>query len=451
MWPIFESLVDLSRERALAPGLAESWDAAPDGLTYTFRLRRGVRFHDGTPFTAVAAKLNLERNFLPTSPHYTASPPNVRQKVLAGLIRDISIVDPHTLTLRLRTPQVQLLFLIPMVSPQALARFGSDIARYPVGTGPFVFAKQNKDEVVLLANRDHWGGRPKLDRLVFRVIGDAERTMDEFLAGRLDFIPEVEPVYLERVVADAGVRVVRVPTLSTYYLGFRTDVAPLANLRVRQGITRALNTERAVLFVSRGLAVPAFGPIPPGGEAYDPDLKTMAPYDPDAARRLLRDGGWTPGTSLSLAFNAGWGFMSELAHAIKSDLAKVDGGGHLAPQASWTEVVTTARQGPSELFLYGWLTLLRDAEVWLSPLFQSDAIDNLTRYRNPAVDALLQQARGLADHTARLDLYRRAPRPLPPEAPIGVPPPPGPRPAGRGRATRAGTEDRGPAHSRPPR
>src|SRR5205814_10524893 len=123
--------------------------------------------------------------------------------------------------------------------------------------------------------------------------------------------------------------------------------------------------------------------IPPGGEAYDPDLKTMAPYDPDAARRLLRDGGWTPGTSLSLAFNAGWGFMSELAHAIKSDLAKVDVVVHLAPQASWTEVVTTARQGPSELFLYGWLTLLSDAEVWLSPLFQSDAIDNLTRYRNP--------------------------------------------------------------------
>jgi peptide/nickel transport system substrate-binding protein len=418
MWPIFESLVNLSKDRTITPGLAESWDVSADALTYTFRLRRGVRFHDGTPFTAAAAKLNLERNFLPGSAHYSATPPNVREKVLAGLIREIVAVDAHTLTLRLRTPQVQLLFLIPIVSPHALARFGSDIARHPIGTGPFVFTRQNKDEVVLSANTNYWGGRPKLDRLVFRVISDAERTMDEFLAGRLDFIPEVEPVYLERVVADPGARVARVPTLSTYYLGFRTDLAPLTNVRVRQGIARALNTQRSVLFVARGLAVPAFGPIPPGAEAHDPDLKTLTSYDPEAARRLLREGGWKPETSLSLAFNGGWGFMAELAHAIKSDLAKVDVSVQLAPQASWTEVVSAARQGSAELFLYGWLTLLSDAEVWLTPLFQSHAVDNLTRYRNPAVDALLQQARGLADRGAREDLYQRAQRLIVQDAPM---------------------------------
>src|SRR5215475_2482721 len=215
MWPIFEPLVDLSRDsRTLVPALAESWDVSPDGLTYTFHLRRGVRFHDGAAFTAASAKLSIERSFLPGSPYYSASPPNVREKVLAGLIREISVAGEHTLVVRLRTFQVQLLFLVPMISPDALARFRGSLGRHPVGTGPFIFSKQTTEEVVLVANAKHWGGRPKLDGLTFRVISDAERTMDEFLAGRLDFIPEVEPVYLERVLADPGVRVVRVPTLS---------------------------------------------------------------------------------------------------------------------------------------------------------------------------------------------------------------------------------------------
>src|SRR5439155_3701055 len=119
MWPIFESLVDLSKDsRTIVPGLAESWDASADGLTYTFRLRKGVRFHDGTVFTAASAKLNLERNFVPGTSYYTAAPPNVREKVLAGLIRDISVVDERTLIVRLRTMQVQLRFLVPMITPQ---------------------------------------------------------------------------------------------------------------------------------------------------------------------------------------------------------------------------------------------------------------------------------------------------------------------------------------------
>jgi peptide/nickel transport system substrate-binding protein len=418
MWPLFESLVDLSKDRTITPGLAESWDIASDGLTYTFRLRKGVRFHDGTPFNATAAKLNLERNFLPGSAHYTSKPPNVREKLLTGAIRDIAMLDAHTIVIRFRRPQPQLLFLIPMVSPRSLERFASHLSRPPIGTGPFKFMKQTKDEVVLAANANYWGGRPKLDRLIFRVISDAEHTMEEFLAGRLDFIPEVEPVYLERLMADVRVRVRRVPTLSTYYLGFRTDLPPVNNVLVRQAIARGLNVKRMVLFVSRGLAVPAFGPIPPGGEAYDPNLETLLPYDPETARRLLREGGWTPRVSLTLAFNRGWGFMSELANAIQADLAKIDVSVQLAPKASWADLVAAARQGTAELFLYGWLTLLGDAEVWLSPLFESDAVDNLTRYRSAALDALLQQTRGPIDPTVRLDFYRRAQRLIVQEAPM---------------------------------
>jgi peptide/nickel transport system substrate-binding protein len=117
-------------------------------------------------------------------------------------------------------------------------------------------------------------------------------------------------------------------------------------------------------------------------------------------------------------YNSGWGFMSELAHAIKNDLARVDVAVQLRPQQSWNDVVSHARDGTADLFLYGWLTILSDAEVWLSPLYQSHAVDNLTRYRNPQVDALLEQARVLPDARARQDLYRRAQRLIVQDAPM---------------------------------
>ena len=108
----------------------------------------------------------------------------------------------------------------------------------------------------------------------------------------------------------------------------------------------------------------------------------------------------------------------ELAHAIKNDLAKVDVVVQLKPQHSWKDVVHNARDGTADLFLYGWLTILSDAEVWLAPLYQSQAVDNLTRYRNPQVDALLEQVRGLADARARQELYRRAQRLIVQDAPM---------------------------------
>src|SRR5436190_341491 len=96
MWAIYEPLVNLSKDlRAPVPGLAESWEVGPDGLTYTFHLRKGVTFHDGSRFNAAVAQLNLERNFLPDSRFYTATPPNVREKILTGLIREIVVKDEH--------------------------------------------------------------------------------------------------------------------------------------------------------------------------------------------------------------------------------------------------------------------------------------------------------------------------------------------------------------------
>jgi peptide/nickel transport system substrate-binding protein len=417
MWPLYEPLVNLSGDlKAVTPGLAESWDVGADGLTYTFHLRKGVKFHDGTPFNAAAAKINLERNFLPGSAHYTAVPPNVRERQLGGLIKDVAVLNEHTLTIVLKSPKVHLLFLAPMVSPGALDRYGARLGESPVGTGPFRFVRATADEIRLAAFADYWGGRPKLDEISFRIISRSDRTMDEFLAGRIDFLPEVEPVYLERL-RTPRTTLVRIPTLSIYYLGFRVDRPPLDDVRVRQALARAIDVERMVLFNSRGMAVPAYGPIPPGGDAYDAGLKRSR-YSPEGARRQLAEIGHAAGLKLSLVVNADWGFLAELAQAVKVDLAKVGVAVELVPKSGWKDLVAAVRQGTGDLFIYNWFSIFTDPEIFLAPNYESGSADNLTRYGNPVFDALLQQARVTGDPAARLELYRRAQRILVEDSPI---------------------------------
>lgn len=418
MWPIYEPLINLSKDlRVIEPGLAESWEVTPDGLRYTFRLRKGVTFHDGTPLTAASVKINLERNFLPGSRFYTATPPNVRERMLAGIISSITVEDDSTLTVALKARRPHLLFFAPIVSPDALAKYGTKVGEHPTGTGPFKFMRWTGDEIRLTPNPGYWSGRPKIDQLSFRIIPQSERTTQEFLAGHIDFLPEVEPVHMERIVANPHTKLIRVPTLSLFYLGLRMDRKPLSDLRTRQALTRSIDVDRAVLFTSRGTGAPAHSPLPAGVDGYDPGLKRPT-VEPEAARRLLAEAGYPRGIRLSLAFNAGWGFFAELAHAIKADLAKVGIIVDLMPLPGYRELVTDVREGKADLFIYNWFIPSTDAAAWLVPLFQTHSVDNLTRYGNPVVDRMLAQARTTVDDGARLDLYRKAQRVIVEDVPM---------------------------------
>ncbi len=418
MWAIYEPLVNLSKDlRETIPGLAESWEVSPDGLSYTFHLRRGVRFHDGTPFNAEAAKVNLERNFVPGSPFYTPTPPNVREKLLGGLISEISVKDAHTLAITLKTRKVHLLFFAPIVSPAALTKYGEKLGEHPVGTGPFRLKRWTVDEVRLAANPDYWGGPPTLAELSFRIIRNSERMTEEFLAGQVDFLPEVEPIYIERITTAPSAKLIRVPTLSLYYLGLRNDRRPFSDLRIRRAVTSAIDVDRAILFTSRGMGVPAYGPLPPGVDGHEPSAR-RAPYRADLGRRPLSEAGYPDGLRASLVFNAGWGFFTELAQAIKTDLAKIGIVVDLEPQPGYKELVAAVRQGRGDLFMYSWFIPSTDPDAWLGPLFRSGSVDNLTRYSNRQLDALLEEARTVVETPRRLELYRAAQRLLVDDAPM---------------------------------
>ena len=418
MWAIYEPLINLSKDsRTIVPALAESWDVSADGLTYVFKLRRGVKFHDGSRFTAPVAKLNLERNFLKDSPWYTTTPANVREEMLVGLIRTVSVLDEHTLVIVLKNPKVHLLTLVGMVSADALAKRGGVIGDSPVGTGPFKLARRSGDEIRLGAHRDYWDGRPTLDEISFRIIPAFDRAMEELLAGRLHFVPEVEPLFLERIVVNPAIKLLRIPSLSTYYLGFRVDRKPFHDVRMRRAITAGLDVDRAILFSSRGMAIPAYGPVPPGVDAYEADTRA-ARHNPDLARRLLRDVAPPGALRLSLLFNGGLGLFAELAQAIKADLGKVGITVDLVPLPGWSELVAAVRGGQGDLFVYGRVSLFTDAEPFLVGLFQTNAVENLVRYSNPRIDTLLEQTRAPIDAEARIDLYRKAQRLIIDDAPM---------------------------------
>jgi peptide/nickel transport system substrate-binding protein len=416
MWPIYEPLVDLSKDRGVVPHLAESWSVSPDGLTYTFRLRSGVTLHDGTPFDAEAAKVNLERNYVPGSRFYSSSPPNVREKIIAGLIKDVTATNDRTLTVVLKNRKVHLLFLVPMVSPAALGKGSDAVGRHPVGTGPFTFQRWTAGEIQLAANRTYWAGPPRLDHLTFKIIPDWELTMQEFKAGRLDFLREIEPVHFERVVAQPSAKILRIPTLSIYYLGFRVDRRPFSDVRIRRAFAKALNTERTILFISRGMGIPAYGPLPPGVEAYDAGLKRPQ-HDPAGAITLLQEVGLTD-LRVALHYNADWGFLSELSEAIKADLGKVGVTLDLVPVSGYRQFLDGVRKGEADLFLYNWFSHFTDPEIFLAPLFQTRSVDNLTHYSNPKVDALLEEARAPLPAEARVQLYRQAQQIVVEDAPM---------------------------------
>ena len=407
MWAIYEPLVNLSADsRRIVPGLAESWEVSPDGLSYTFRLRRGVRFHDGATFDAQAAKVSLERNFVKTSPFYTADSPNVREEVLTEVIQGIVVRDAFTLGITLKSRRPYLLALAPVVSPLALEKHGVRVADHPAGTGPFKFERSSPDEIRLAANRDYWDGRPKIDVLAFRIIPQAEKRMQEFLDGRVDIVSIVEPVYLERIMGSPIAKQIRVPVLHTFYLGAYLDRKPFSDVRVRRALIQAIDRDRAVPRLSRLTADPAHGPLPPGVEAYNPKLPRVG-FDPGAAAKALTAAGITPDVRVSLLYNKGWGFMASLAQAIQHYLGKVGLTVDLVAMSSWPELVAAVRRGQGDLFIYGRQSIFTDPVIFLGALFQTGAADNLTRYSNPKVDTLLKQAASLANPANQLAVYRK--------------------------------------------
>ena len=420
-WLMSDALLNVSKDgKRLEPGLAESWTLSPDGLQAVMRIRPGVTFHDGTALDARAVKDSLERQFRPGHPLYSADPKNAKEQLLRDLIDSIEVQDGLTLGLKMKYSGLHYLSQVEVASPSALAKLGKEFGRAPAYTGPFKLESLSKEQIVLSANDKYWAGRPKIDRVVFRFIPESKATVEALVKGDVDFVPVLgDPIYYDRIRQSSGVKLLSVPGLNIFYLGFYTERPPLDSPVLRRAVTQAVNVQRAAQFLGRGAAVAAKGPLPPEMKNYDPAV-SQPRYDPQAAKEQLGKAAHGAGLTLRLVHNSALTFVAEMAGAIQNDLGRVGIKVELIGKPSYPELVRAVRAREGDMFLYSWHVRAPQPERILVPLFHSRSIDtsNLTHYRSQSLDRMLDEALRLPEGPAETRLYSQIQKLIVDEAPM---------------------------------
>src|SRR5881296_380094 len=299
---IYEPLVTLDVKLGIKPGLAESWQQ-PDAKTVVFKLRRGVKFHDGTDFNAEAARFNFNR--------MKTEPKSVRKGEVAN-IESVDVVDPHTIRINLKKPDAALLATLTdragmMISPKVVQERGVELGRNAkgAGTGPFEFVEWVKDDHLLIKrNEGYWNkqGGPYLDRVRYRPIPDDTVKLQSLQTGEIDVMDYVQPRDVAAVKADRNVVVVDVPSLADFAYQLNHTRPPFATKALRQAVAYALDLDQIVKGVWLNVGVPANGPIPPTSWAYD---RSIAPIKRDLARAKakLAEGGRPGGFEFTMTTN----------------------------------------------------------------------------------------------------------------------------------------------------
>ncbi|KRA64972.1 ABC transporter substrate-binding protein [Caulobacter sp. Root655] len=291
---IFEGLVRLDAAGAVKPLLATYWEIASDGLTYTFHLRGGVRFQDGTPFDAGIVKFSLERALAPGST-------NVQKQALS-VISQVEVVDPRTVRLHLARADSNLIYVLAwgdavMVSPKS----ASSLATAPVGTGPFRFSGWRRgDAVTLVRNDAYWGKPARLRQVVFKFIADPAAAFAAIRGHDVDaFADYPAPENLAQLRKDPTLKVISASSEGEVILAINNRNGPLADVRVRQAIQHALDRRAIIDGAMYGYGTPIGSHFPPQNAAYV-DLTGLYPHDVARAKALLAQAGYPNGFSLTM-------------------------------------------------------------------------------------------------------------------------------------------------------
>jgi len=399
------------------PALAESWTISGDGLVYTFTLREGVTFHDGSPLTAEAVKFNFDRMLDEDHPFHDTGP--FPLSFFFGAIETVEAADERTVVFTLNEPYAPFLSNLAyptglIVSPAAVEQHGEDFGRNPSGTGPFRFAEwESNAKVVVVRNDDYWDGAPSLEAVVFRPITDANTRVAEMLSGGIDLMVEVPPDNVATFAEDAAYTIHEQAGPHVWFLILNAKEGPFADKRVRQAVNYAIDKESLVENVLQGTAQVAAGPTPPAFSwAYNAGLEPY-PHDPEKARQLLEEAG-VEGASLTFYVTEGGSGMLDpvpMGTAIQADLAEVGLDVEIETY-EWNTFlgkVNPGLEGKADMAEMAWMTNDPDTLPYLA--LRTDAFPdkggfNSGYYSNPKVDELLEAARRSTDQDERARLYR---------------------------------------------
>ena len=312
---LYENLVQVTPSGELQGQLAASWEISQDGRVYTFHLREGVLFHDGTPCDAAAVRESFLRLMDPATgiPH-----PEYFQDIAA-------IETPERLTVRFILKQPDPAFLPTLALGDAVVTPpDEDLAIHPVGTGPFRFSEWRPgDRLILEENPNYYlPGIPKLVRVEFRFIPDPSAQLAALQAGDVDLVVDLTPEIAATLVGTPGVRLVSGPMNLVQILAINTARAPFSDLRVRQALSYAVDRDEIIELVSFGFGTPIGSHIPLGTPYYA-DMTWLYPHDPDRARELLAEAGYPGGFSATLTLPENYTFHVRTGEVIAAQLARV--------------------------------------------------------------------------------------------------------------------------------
>lgn len=417
---VYDTLVYLDPETGeFVPGLAERWDMSDDGLVYTFYLRRGVKFHDGTPFDAEAVRFNLERI---TSPDLASQ----KARFMLGPYLRTEVVDGHTVRMFLSEPFAPFLdalsqVYLGMASPAAVERWGEEYQLHQVGTGPFIFAEYAPgDRLLLRRNPDYAWGPPvyrhetaQLQEVEFRFFTDPATRSPALETGDADVVGEIPPQDAVRLEQSPDFRVQAVPIPGASLMFFlNTTRPPLDDLRVRQALLYATDRGAIISTVFRDTSPVAYGPLAAVTFGYEPGVRDVAPYDPAQAAALLDQAGWVDsdgdgvrdrdGQPLVLdAYLMGWGYMPEVGQLLAAQWAEL-GVGLNSQVVSYPEALQVAGEGGHHLIPFNLSG--SDPDI-LRKFFHSQESFNWAKVDDAELDRWLEQAARTSDRTERAALY----------------------------------------------
>ena len=404
---VFSGLTALDSDANPYPDLAESIDISDDGLVYTFNLRKGVAFHDGTPFTAADVKFTLDHLKNPD----TGYPYAVKLNAVAETI----VIDDHTAQVRLSVPEgpflVNLAFPGNAIVSKTLAESGHDVGTTPIGTGPYKFVSYQPSTVIKLErNADYYeGDKPYIQELEYRIISDHTAITNALQSGVVDFSNVIPAKDWTAIEANPDLTKVPINGSRWFWIGVNNQAEPLNNAKVRQAIAHAVDRQAIVDAVFYGLArVIHGGVVPEWSWGYAGDLKVFSPgADPEKAKALLAEAGYPDGIDLSFKIGTEWPRLMAMGPLIQANLAAVGINAQISTMGTtqWLDEVFTARDYHiTDMY-------------WLSPLADPDDFTTLNYYcENPMnfqgscsqeMDGLLDEARSATTQEARKDAYRR--------------------------------------------
>jgi peptide/nickel transport system substrate-binding protein len=400
---IYDRLVMLDQQNNVAPALALSWEAAADQMSWTLKLRQGVKFHDGTDFNADAVKVNIERYIDPSQ--------NSPRKGEIPYVTGVTVVDPYTAKFELSQPFVTFMYSLTgttgfMVSPAAITKFGADLASNPVGTGPFVFKEWIKnDHVSATRNPNYWKqGLPYLNSVSYKGIADQSVTLNGMRANNIQATYGIAAKDVATVQSDSEFQLILKPSTSVSSLRLNTAAPPFDKKELRQALSWAIDRAAIEKALYYGTGVPANTFLGPQNLGYNADIKLYTTRDTAQAKQLLAAGGQPSGYTFD-AQTTNAPEALNLAQAVKSQLEEIG----VTMNLQLVDGVTLLQKLVDKQFQATFVTYNGGVEPFqgFNRFFYSKSPIDVYGYASPEFDGLLQKAASTGDTQARAALYQQ--------------------------------------------